>query len=299
MNSTGQFIDEYIELSGENSILGRSILVGSNSTESCCTINQVTTKIDSYQIKPVYNVDAIINALNQYRKDNGYPAIPISVSLMTTSQWHAVMNLQYPDTYTASCGVFSWPEPPVCGLWKSCCFNSEEGYSSTCIRYKPSEITSNWKYPHGNAVWFSTVKINHKVDSPERVVVDAWLRDAKVKKCLIEKDCLGKVWTSIGVGITSDEYSNVRAYLYLSTTVDKNIYKPYSYNTSLPESDPTALAYASVENPIDPRSVMSTVLIIIFSILAFIILIVITVLFFLVCRDSSTELSYTEMDSEE
>jgi len=299
LQPTGTFTDDYIELSGVNSIVGKSIVVGSGTTTSCCSINEDTPKINGYQIAPKYNVDAILNALNQYRLDNGYPAVPISVSLMTTSQWHSIMTLQYPETITKSCGTFSWPEPPISGLWKGCCYITEEGISSTCIRYKPSEITSNWKYSHGNAVWFSTVKISQEVSSPESVVAEAWLADPKVKRCLLEEDCLGKVWTSIGVGIASDEYSQVRAYLYLSTSVDINKYQPYTTNTTLPESNPAELALASVENPIDPRSVVSTVLIITFSVLAFIILIVIIVLLFLICRDSSTELSYTEMESDE
>jgi len=300
LTSSGSFTDEYIQLYGDNSIIEKSIVVGPiDSVSSCCTITQLTSKLNAYQIVPRYNVDAIINALNEYRKDHQYPAIPISVSLMTSSQFHANMILQYPETISATCGSFSWPEPPITGLWKSCCYSTADGISSTCVRYKSDEITSNWNYPYGNVVWFSTVKISEAVSSPERVVVDAWLADSKVKRCLIETDCMGSVWTGIGVGIASDEYSQVRAYLYLSTSVDKNIYNPYTTNTTLPDSDTAALAYASVENPVDPRSMISTVLIITFSVLALIILVVIIVLLFLICRDSSTELNYTEMESDE
>jgi hypothetical protein len=217
---------------------------------------------------------------------------------MTTSQWHAKMILQYPDTIRDSCGTFSWPEPPIYGLWKACCYIYEEGISSTCIRYKSDEITSNWEYPFGNIVWFSSVKISEKVQYPERVVVDAWLADTKVKHCLLERECLGKVWTSIGVGIASDEYSEVRAFLYLSTNTDQNTYKPFETNLTLPESDLSALAYATVENPLDPRTEMNYVLILALSVLAIIILILIVILMVCICRDTSSEQSYTEMESE-
>jgi hypothetical protein len=302
LNSNGSFTDNYIPLVGDSSIIGRSLVVEDSDQNpvACCTVTEIPSKINPYQITPRYNVDAILAALNEYRISNSYPAIPTSVSLMTTSQWHANMILQYPETITDVCGAFSWPEPPIEGLWKSCCYAKEEGISSTCIRYKSDEITSNWNNCFGNIVFFSSVKISEKVASPERVVVDAWLGNNKVKHCLLEKECLGKVWTAIGVGIASDEYSQVRAYLYLSASIDHNSYTPFSTNLTLPDSDLGALAHATVENPVDPISEMNNLLILILCIIALIIVIFIIITLILLCRDtSSSDTAYTEMDETE
>jgi len=300
IGASGSFVDTNIDLYGDNSIISKSIVIGNASTtaSSCCTITPTYSRINGYQLAPRYNVDAVLAALNQYRVENGYPPIPISVALMTTGQWHANMILQYPETITSTCGSFSWPGPPIADLWQPCCYLVAEGTSSMCVRYKPLEITSNWKYPFGYGIFFSTVKISQEVEYPESVIADAWLNDPIVKRCLLESECMGKVWLAIGLGIASDQTSQVRAYLYLSTTYDETPYTPYTTNTTLPDYDLAALAYTTVEDPSNPISAITNMLILAFSILAVVILIIIVILLVLICRDRA-ELSteYTEMNS--
>jgi uncharacterized protein YraI len=80
---------------------------------------------------------ALINAINQYRVDNGLGAIPISPSLCIVAEAH-VNDLRDNAPHTApTCNLHSWSDQ---GNWSACCYTPDHA-QAWCAWNKPSELT--------------------------------------------------------------------------------------------------------------------------------------------------------------
>ncbi|MFL5729214.1 MAG: CAP domain-containing protein [Cytophagaceae bacterium] len=79
----------------------------------------------------------LYNLINEYRKKNKLPAIPLSKSLSYVAREHVTdLQLNHPDK--GRCNMHSWSAK---GKWTGCCYTDDHKKAS-CMWNKPSELTS-------------------------------------------------------------------------------------------------------------------------------------------------------------
>lgn len=80
----------------------------------------------------------LVALVNQYRGENGLPAIAASPSLCMVGDAHVVdLNDNAPDA-PASCNMHSWSDQ---GSWSACCYTSDH-MQAQCMWDKPRELTA-------------------------------------------------------------------------------------------------------------------------------------------------------------
>ena len=79
----------------------------------------------------------LIDLVNEYRGENGLPAIPASPSLCIVGTAH-VDDLAFNEPHaSASCNLHSWSDA---GPWSPCCYTPDHA-AAQCMWDKPSELT--------------------------------------------------------------------------------------------------------------------------------------------------------------
>ncbi|MFV8750246.1 CAP domain-containing protein [Nannocystaceae bacterium ST9] len=91
----------------------------------------------------------LIGLVNDYRAENGLPAIPASNSLCTVATTHVHdLNDNSPHTQPGGCNLHSWSDQ---GPWSPCCYTPDHAQAQ-CMWDKPSELTVYPGYGYENAV---------------------------------------------------------------------------------------------------------------------------------------------------
>ncbi len=85
--------------------------------------------------RPTNYSGSMADVINQYRRERGLPAIPVSKSLTRVARAH-VKDLQRAKP-NGRCTIHSWSNR---GNWSSCCYTADHARAE-CMRKKPSEIT--------------------------------------------------------------------------------------------------------------------------------------------------------------
>ena len=84
---------------------------------------------------------ALFDLIDDYRLDNGLPAIPRSKSLTAVSQWHITDAIENEDSvFDGSCNLHSWSNM-LPDLWSAVCYTPDHQYASKMWN-KPKEITA-------------------------------------------------------------------------------------------------------------------------------------------------------------
>ncbi|NVO18195.1 MAG: SPOR domain-containing protein [Bacteroidetes bacterium] len=78
----------------------------------------------------------LYNLVNDFRRQNRLPVIPLSMSLSIVSRTH-IDDLLSTKQQDKECGLHSWSDK---GKWKPCCYNKDP-MASKCMNVKPFEIT--------------------------------------------------------------------------------------------------------------------------------------------------------------
>ncbi len=88
------------------------------------------------KIQPEIEND-LVDVINQYRIDNGLPAIPESESLNFVAEQH-VYDLAENQPDKGECNMHSWSDK---GSWTACCYTDDHAQAQ-CMWDKPRELTS-------------------------------------------------------------------------------------------------------------------------------------------------------------
>ncbi|NCD42330.1 MAG: hypothetical protein EOL88_09590 [Bacteroidia bacterium] len=109
---------------------------------------------------------ALANAVNQWRRQNDLPEVPLSNALTYVADVHA-KDLHFYTPYDRNCSMHSWSDN---GRWSGCCY-SNPTTDGRCMHNKPHELTGyaglgfelvywdNSAHPSENA--FQLWKANH------------------------------------------------------------------------------------------------------------------------------------------
>jgi hypothetical protein len=132
----------------------------------------------------------LFNAVNDYRKSQNLPLIPLSKSLSYIAKLHIkdlITNL--PDT--AGCGFHSWSDK---GPWKPCCFK-RENKDKYCILSKPKELTNYPGIAHEVVFWESR-------EASAEKAIKQWKETSAARFMLTNFREWEKFrWNAMGVGI--------------------------------------------------------------------------------------------------
>jgi len=132
----------------------------------------------------------LYNLLNNHRKKNKLPEIPLSKSLCFVAKIH-VNDLLNNKPDTADCNLHSWSDK---GEWAECCYGREK-FNNTCMTSKPVELTNYSGKGYEIAFW-------ENVDADPEVVLDLWTSSQPSNDLILNKDIWKeKTWKAIGVGI--------------------------------------------------------------------------------------------------
>ncbi|HOW31116.1 MAG TPA: SPOR domain-containing protein [Bacteroidales bacterium] len=136
--------------------------------------------------------DALIlyNMINDFRRSNKLPVIPLSKSLCYVAIVH-ITDLQVSGMVENGCGLHSWSDK---GVWKACCYSKDAGRVS-CMNNKPKELTGYLGAGYEIAFW-----------DEERATplgaMELWRTTDVVQNMLLNHDkWQSKQWKAMGVAI--------------------------------------------------------------------------------------------------
>lgn len=132
----------------------------------------------------------LYNLVNEYRKSQKLPVVPLSKSLSYVAKVH-IKDLITNKPDTANCSFHSWSDK---GTWKACCFR-KENKDKYCVLTKPKELT---KYPgiaHEIVFWESRETTAEKA-------ISQWKETAVSRFMLTNfKEWEKCSWNAMGVGV--------------------------------------------------------------------------------------------------
>ena len=139
--------------------------------------------------------------INNWRKENGLPAIRVTGSLYRVAKWHVIdLALFAPhkdkaDSRDLPCDLHSWSDKGEGrGGWKPVCYTADHYYAKQ-MWYKPKEISDYSGISYENIYWTSAPL------SPA-MVLGCWENRVGEKELLLEqKDWKNSRWKAMGVGI--------------------------------------------------------------------------------------------------
>lgn len=132
----------------------------------------------------------LYNLINDYRKSQNLPFIPLSKSLCYVAKLH-IDDLITNKPDTANCSFHSWSGK---GTWKPCCFR-KENKDKYCILTKPKELTNYPGLGHEIVFWESR-------DATAEKAIKQW-KETSVSRFIITnfKEWEKCQWNAMGVGI--------------------------------------------------------------------------------------------------
>ena len=129
--------------------------------------------------------------VNQYRAQNGLPAIPFSRSLSYVAQTH-VRDLQN-HPLSGTCNMHSWS---AYGKWSSCCYTSDHARAQ-CMWNKPRELTNYPGNGYENAFGGSSGYI-----ATAQQALNSWKHSRGHNAVILNQGTWRKrTWRALGVGI--------------------------------------------------------------------------------------------------
>ncbi|MEE4258093.1 MAG: CAP domain-containing protein [Bacteroidales bacterium] len=160
-------------------------------------LNVFGGSVDSYAAQACISDDEyrLYTLINEYRKENGLPSIPLSASLSTVAGAHVWdLNTNRPDR--GRCNMHSWSDK---GPWEGCCY-TENHKRASCIWSKPSEITSYEGNGYEVAYYSSLTAEQH--NDMAWAALEGWKRSPGHDRMILNKYAWKRLkWKAMGVGI--------------------------------------------------------------------------------------------------
>ena len=170
--------------------------------------NLSTTVIsnDSVKISITQDDTILFNMINDMRRQNKLPSIPLSLDLCKVAQIHIADLIKW-KPQDKGCSLHSWSGS---GKWTSCC-NTKEVFGIQCMKAKPREITG---YPGDG---YELIYWGEDKAIPSEAA-DLWKQvEASSDMILSRAKWSGYQWKALGVGVKGGY-----AILWLGDTNDKN-----------------------------------------------------------------------------
>lgn len=132
----------------------------------------------------------LYNLVNEYRKSENLPAIPLSKSLSIVAKKHIADLIQNkPDTGT--CSFHSWSDK---GNWHACCF-TKASKDKHCMQSKPAELTAYTGKGYEIVYWES------REATAEKAILQ-WKETQAARAALTNiREWEKYNWSALGVGI--------------------------------------------------------------------------------------------------
>lgn len=157
----------------------------------------IAQQFDSKQVCLNQSELRLAELINDFRKANKKPVLPLSTALSFVAQIH-INDLQENRPDTSICLTASWSEN---GTWTACCYNKYI-VNQECMWAKPKELTS-YPFRGYELSYFQEELIN--VDS----VFKVWMKSEDTKDMLLTAgNHYSKKWETMGVGV-GDNYVSV------------------------------------------------------------------------------------------
>jgi len=129
--------------------------------------------------------------VNEYRAENGLPAIPLSVSLTYVAQTHVKDLQNYPPT--GNCNMHSWSAN---GTWSACCYTPDHAQSQ-CMWDKPRELTKYSGNGYENAFGGSG-----GYEATASSALEGWKHSSGHNAVILNQgNWQPRTWNALGVGI--------------------------------------------------------------------------------------------------
>jgi len=169
-------------------IIGLMLILISPNTDGQTNIAGKNVENESFCISQEEMI--MYNLINDLRRQNKLPVIPLSKSLSIVSKVH-IDDLLTSKPQEQECGLHSWSNK---GNWKSCCYNKDP-MGSKCMNSKPFEITG---YP---GLGFELVYWEEETATANEAY-DLWKQvDASSDMILNKGKWQLRVWKAMGVGM--------------------------------------------------------------------------------------------------
>ncbi len=133
--------------------------------------------------------------VNDYRKENRLPSIPLSPSLCFVAGAHVWdLNTNLPDQ--GRCNMHSWSDQ---GPWTECCY-TEDHKRASCIWSKPEELTDYDGYGYEIAYYSSWSAEEHQ--NMAGAALEGWKGSPGHNRMILNKYAWKRMnWNAMGVGI--------------------------------------------------------------------------------------------------
>jgi hypothetical protein len=152
----------------------------------------------------------LLQAIDEYRVDNGLDKVPWSQSLMTVAKWHAVdAGLNAARMFSDTCNLHSWSDTRP-ELWSGGCYTSDHANASMMWN-KPKEITDGVYTAYGfeNGAWGYPSVI---------AALNGWKNSAGHNAVILNQGIWANYpWRAMGVGV---DLAKRYYYLWFSTATD-------------------------------------------------------------------------------
>ena len=147
---------------------------------------------DSAKISITQDETILFNMINDMRRQDKLPSIPLSLDLCKVAQIHIADLIKW-KPQDKGCSLHSWSGS---GKWTSCC-NTNEVFGIQCMKAKPREITG---YP-GDGYELIYWGEDNAIPSE---AADLWKKvEASSDMILNQSKWSGYQWKAMGVGIKS------------------------------------------------------------------------------------------------
>lgn len=139
---------------------------------------------------------SLLALVNQYRQQNGLPAVATSFSLSSVGQWH-VWDLETNDPWTGgACNLHSWSNARP-AIWQPMCYTNDHAQAAQMWN-KPRQITGNLYTSPGyeNAAWTSGT-------ITAAGALQMWKNSPGHNQVILNQGgWAGQTWRAMGVGVS-------------------------------------------------------------------------------------------------
>lgn len=138
---------------------------------------------------------SLLALVNQYRQQNGLPAVASSFSLSSVGQWH-VWDLETNNPRTGSCNLHSWSNARP-ALWQATCYTGNA--QAAQMWNKPRQITANIYRSEGyeNAAWSGG-------GISAASALQLWKNSSAHNQVILNQGgWSGLTWRALGVGVSA------------------------------------------------------------------------------------------------
>jgi cell division septation protein DedD len=223
-------------------------------TFSVIASNLTTKNSENDTVKNVITQDETIlfNMINDMRRQNKLPSIPLSLDLCKVAQTHIADLIKW-KPQEKGCSLHSWSGS---GKWTSCC-NTKEVFGIQCMKAKPREITGYAGDGYELIYWGEDNAIPAEA-------AELWKQvEASSDMILSRAKWSSYQWKALGVGV-KDGYAvlwlgdaistnTMVSYNEIQQTEQKAVHKPENV-TKISETEKKS---TKTETPVKPKAVVS------------------------------------------